>query len=152
MSNEAMLKAMRETEELMRTTLCVLADVHVPKDFCENRCPLIGDCKKGKSLWMDNELVRRVKDAISTVRTTPDMTEEQREEEIIRAMGYQPKQSKENNKNPKQILIDWVDGVYEVSIHVRNAIKDRNLDLATDENARIIGMCEAMKIVLKNSD
>lgn len=84
-------------------------------------------------------------------------------------MGWQPigKQPFSNErmsgkqKNPKQILIDWVKGVqYDAEIVYEEA-KDvigytsndeERIEKIRDYTASIIGRCKTMMIVLENSD
>ena len=58
-------------------------------------------------------------------------------------------------KNPKQVLIDWVVGVRSAASRANNALhsgrKDA-MDVASDEIGMIRGMCESMLNVLENSD
>lgn len=58
-------------------------------------------------------------------------------------------------KNPKQVLIDWVISVRSAAERANNALhsgrKDA-MDVASDEIGVIRGMCEAMLNVLENSD
>lgn len=55
-------------------------------------------------------------------------------------------------KNPKQILIDWVTEVQKAANQVRKDI-DRNCFLHAKETTNyILGQCNTMMTVLKNSD
>jgi hypothetical protein len=65
----------------------------------------------------------------------------------------------EKEKNPKQILIDWVKNVNYAATYGKNAIhnsngfsKEKKLDVASGQFERILGQCEAMMTVLDNSD
>lgn len=65
----------------------------------------------------------------------------------------------EKEKNPKQILIDWVKNVNYAATCGKNALRDNNgltkekkLDAAFGQFERILGQCEAMMTVLNNSD
>lgn len=66
------------------------------------------------------------------------------------AYSNQPKE-----KNPKQVLIDWVVGVRSAASRASGALhsgrKDA-MDVASDEIGVIRGMCESMLSVLENSD
>lgn len=62
-------------------------------------------------------------------------------------------------KNPKQVLIDWVSNVQSAAVNGRNAIhnhnglnRDQKLDKSSDYFERIIGQCETMMAVLNNSN
>ena len=62
-------------------------------------------------------------------------------------------------KNPKQVLIDWVKNVNYAATCGKNAIhgnnglsKEKKLDVASGQFERILGQCEAMMTVLNNSD
>jgi hypothetical protein len=62
-------------------------------------------------------------------------------------------------KNPKQVLIDWVNNVYFVASTGDNFIQTNNgfskedkLKEAANYFNQIMGQCEAMMTVLKNSD
>lgn len=62
-------------------------------------------------------------------------------------------------KNPKQILIDWVRNVNSAATCGKNALhnnnglsKEKKFDVASGQFERIIGQCEAMMTVLNNSD
>jgi hypothetical protein len=72
---------------------------------------------------------------------------------IMNGRDYTSDQPEE--KNPKQVLIDWVTGVRSAAYRAKNVLhsgrKDA-VDLASDEIASITGMCEAMMVVLENSD
>ena len=65
----------------------------------------------------------------------------------------------EKEKNPKQILIDWVKNVNYTTtcgknaLHANNGLsKEKRLDVASGQFDRILGQCEAMMTVLNNSD
>lgn len=72
---------------------------------------------------------------------------------IMDGRDYTTDQPKE--KNPKQVLIDWVIGVRSAANRAKNLLhsgrKDA-VDLASDEIASITGRCEAIMAVLENSD
>jgi predicted AlkP superfamily phosphohydrolase/phosphomutase len=62
-------------------------------------------------------------------------------------------------KNPKQVLIDWVKNVDyaatcgKSAIHGNNGLsKEKKLEVASGQFERILGQCEAMMTVLNNSD
>lgn len=58
-------------------------------------------------------------------------------------------------KNPKQVLIDWVTGVRSAAYRANTALHIGGKDamgVASDEISMIRGMCEAMMVVLENSD
>lgn len=66
------------------------------------------------------------------------------------AYSNQPKE-----KNPKQVLIDWVVGVRSAAGRANNALhsgRKEAMDVASDEIGVIRGMCESMLNVLENSD
>jgi hypothetical protein len=58
-------------------------------------------------------------------------------------------------KNPKQVLIDWVVSVRSAAGRANNVLhsgrKDA-MDVASDEIGMIRGMCESMLSVLENSE
>lgn len=65
----------------------------------------------------------------------------------------------DKEKNPKQVLIDWVGNVQSAAVNGRNVIhnnsglnKDQKLDKSSDYFERIIGQCETMMTVLNNSN
>ena len=64
-------------------------------------------------------------------------------------------QPEEKEKNPKQVLIDWVVGVRSAASRANGALhsgrKDA-MDVASDEIGMIRGMCVSMMAVLENSD
>lgn len=58
------------------------------------------------------------------------------------------------NENPKQVLIDWVDTVRSAAIRANNTLHSDNKDAkdyASDYMSTIIGACDVMNAVLKNS-
>ena len=62
-------------------------------------------------------------------------------------------------KNPKQVLIDWVMNVQHAASSGHNIIyanngftKEEKLRMADEWFNRILGQCETMMTVLKNSD
>lgn len=62
-------------------------------------------------------------------------------------------------KNPKQVLTDWVKNVSCAATCGKNAIhgnnglsKEKKLDVASGQFERILGQCDAMMTVLNNSD
>ena len=64
---------------------------------------------------------------------------------------------KRAEQNPKQILIDWVDGVSQCAKEGQHFIKKSSENPYTRLNkvqnylSQILGLCQAMDIVLKNS-
>lgn len=69
------------------------------------------------------------------------------------------KHMSDKEKNPKQVLIDWVSNVQSAAVNGRNAIhnhnglnRDQKLDKSSDYFERIIGQCETMMAVLNNSN
>jgi hypothetical protein len=62
-------------------------------------------------------------------------------------------------KNPKQVLIDWVKNVSYAAVRGKDALhannglsKEKKFDVASGQFERILGQCEAMMTVLNNSD
>lgn len=67
-------------------------------------------------------------------------------------------------KNPKQVLIDWVQNVENTANNLRDCLKSKKmtssysferegaLDVASDYVYDILGQCKAMMTVLNNSD
>ena len=58
-------------------------------------------------------------------------------------------------KNPKQVLIDWVINVRSAANRANAALHSERKDakdVASDEIGMIRGMCESMMVVLENSD
>ena len=82
------------------------------------------------------------------------------EDRIRQAREIQKERHMSNKeKNPKQVLIDWVGNVQTVAVNGRNVIhnnnglnRDQKLDKSSDYFERIIGQCETMMAVLNNSD
>ena len=77
--------------------------------------------------------------------------------EIQREIG--DRRMKEKEKNPKQVLIDWVKNVNYAAtcgknaLHANNGLsKEKKFDVASGQFERILGQCEAMMTVLNNSD
>ena len=67
-------------------------------------------------------------------------------------MGYQPEEELRKEKNPKQVLIDWVTEVQKAANQVCKDI-DRNCFLHAKETTNyILGQCNTMMTVLKNTD
>ena len=57
-----------------------------------------------------------------------------------------------NNKNPKQVLIDWVEGVKDSAVLAKNCLNNGDPDYAKEHLSNLLGQCKAMETVLKNSD
>ena len=82
------------------------------------------------------------------------------EDRIRQAREIQKERHMSNKeKNPKQVLIDWVGNVQTAAVNGRNAIhnnnglnRDQKLDKSSDYFERIIGQCETMMAVLNNSN
>ena len=69
------------------------------------------------------------------------------------------KDSQESEKNPKQILLDWVENVKDTAaashwylIDQESYSKEVIVSELRDTIANILGQCEAMLTVLKNSN
>ena len=69
------------------------------------------------------------------------------------------KGSQESEKNPKQILLDWVNDVYVYAVSAKKHLRHKDwhgkydeIDQVSEDLSNIIGQCTAMKAVLKNSD
>lgn len=69
-----------------------------------------------------------------------------------RDMGYQPEEELRKEKNPKQILIDWVKEVQKATDQVLIDLNDCHYYRAKADINYIRGQCNAMMTVLKNSD
>ena len=65
--------------------------------------------------------------------------------------------------NPKQILIDWINDIYDLAKRGRDYTKvdspykdkvsrEGRLDIASDYFSNILGQCTAIKSTLKNSN
>ena len=79
-------------------------------------------------------------------------------------MKEKMEKTKNEDKNPKQILIDWVAGVRSSAEEAKHYLKSDTMitgfdyekkqliDEATDCIANILGQCKAMEVVLNNSD
>ena len=82
------------------------------------------------------------------------------EDKIRQAREIQKERHMNNKeKNPKQVLIDWVGNVQTAAVNGRNVIhnnnglnRDQKLDKSSDYFERIIGQCETMMAVLNNSN
>ena len=63
-------------------------------------------------------------------------------------------QPEEKEKNPKQILIEWVISVRSAANRANAALHSRKdaMNVASDEIGMIRGMCVSMMAVLENSD
>lgn len=58
-------------------------------------------------------------------------------------------------KNPKQVLIDWVNNVRQSAWRAQEALRGNSKkkeDIASDYIGEILGECKAMEAVLKNSN
>ena len=75
-------------------------------------------------------------------------------------MGWQPsgKQPLNNErmsgkqKNPKQVLIDWVENVQTSAERSNSFLNNGCTHSAQQELCNIVGQCTAMMTVLRNSD
>ncbi len=67
-------------------------------------------------------------------------------------MDYQPEEELMKEKNPKQILIDWVKEVQKAANIAYENIDDCKYYNAQLAIYHILGQCETMMTVLKNSD
>lgn len=82
------------------------------------------------------------------------------EDRICQAREIQKERYMNNKeKNPKQVLIDWVSNVQSAAVNGRDIIhnhnglnRDQRLDKSSDYFERIIGQCETMMAVLNNSN
>lgn len=79
--------------------------------------------------------------------------------ERMKQMGYQPSYRKPEEKNPKQILLDWVASVKDAAEEAECYIDDPDAYskgvIVSELRAaisNILGQCAAMEIVLRNSD
>jgi len=59
-------------------------------------------------------------------------------------------------QNPKQIFIDWADGIRRSAYRGKESLKvntpkEKDIDNASDCFGEIIGQCEAILTVLKNA-
>ena len=78
----------------------------------------------------------------------------------LKSLPNERREMTKEEKNPKQILIDWVKGVRESAENAKGYInyvaaingRTEDLDEASDCIADIIGQCKAMMTVLNNSD
>lgn len=64
-------------------------------------------------------------------------------------MGWQPSGKQ---KNPKQVLIDWVENVQNSAERATALLNNNRSYSARQELCNIVGQCTAMMTVLRNSD
>ena len=81
------------------------------------------------------------------------------EDKVRLAREMRNRQMDRKEKNPKQVLIDWVKNVSYAATCGKNALhnnnglsKEKKFDVASGQFERILGQCEAMMTVLNNSD
>jgi len=81
------------------------------------------------------------------------------EDKVRLAREMRNRQMGGKEKNPKQVLIDWVKNVNYAAtcgknaLHANNGLsKEKKFDVASGQFERILGQCEAMMTVLDNSD
>ena len=67
-------------------------------------------------------------------------------------MGYKQKESTMKEKNPKQVLIDWVKEVQKATDQVLIDLNNCHYYRAKADVNYIRGQCNAMMTVLNNSD
>lgn len=156
----------------MKKAWCVLIDGPINKEFCENNCPLIDECGKSEKdeiWWITKELMgsrsigyqptdikenedRDVKEILDELTGRRGSREFELKSEAARSMGHVYMSEEKESKNPKQILIDWINNVKESAIRARNCIDNGSPDDAEEYIWDILGQCKAMEVVLNNSD